>query len=213
MLHFKNLLDSFDRSNDKKTRILDIGGEARFWENVDFDISNYHITVVNFYTQESPRKEITSIIGNALNLSQISADSVDVVFSNSVIEHVGSWNDQVSMAEQLLQLESPIFLQTPNFWFPMEPHFLFPFFQFLLARIRALLLFTFNLGGYDRAESWKDALNEVRMVRLLSKKELRKLFPGGTIEVERVARLASGLLVSHGWPDNSPTYLSSLSKK
>ncbi len=213
MLHFKNLLDSLDRSDGKKTRILDIGGEARFWENVDFDTSNYLITVVNFYAQESSRKEITSIIGNALDLSQIPEDTVDVVFSNSVIEHVGSWKDQVRMADQLLQFDAPIFLQTPNFWFPMEPHFLFPFFQFLPLRLRALLLFTFNLGGYNRAESWKDALNEVRMVRLLSKKELRRLFPGSTIELERVAKLASGLLVSHRWPDNSPTYLDSLSNK
>ena len=199
---FQQSLESFRKGPDIRLRILDIGGEARFWQNVDFDISMYDVTVVNLlYSGEKKVGNITAIYGDALDLSKIPKESVDVIFSNSVIEHVGSWQNQSQMAKQLLSFDVPIFLQTPNFWFPMEPHFLFPFFQFLPVRARAFLLYNFNLGGYKRMRPWKKALFEVKMVRLLKKSELKKLFPKCKIRNEKILGMTSGFLVFHGWQD------------
>lgn len=201
---FKNSLESLVKKSTKKIRILDVGGEARFWQNVDFDISKYDITVINLlYSEEKKVGGITTKYGNALDLSFVPKESVDVIFSNSVIEHVGSWQDQITMAKQVLSFEAPIFLQTPNYWFPMEPHFLFPFFQFLPLKVRAFLLYNFNLGEYGRMKPWERALTEVKMVKLLKKRELLKLFPSCTIRHERVMGLTSGFLVFHGWTDNN----------
>src|SRR3954449_3086576 len=54
----------------------------------------------------------------------------DVAFSNSVIEHVPP-ELQSSFAAEVARVAKRYFVQTPNRYFPIEPHYQLPLFQFL----------------------------------------------------------------------------------
>jgi len=81
------------------------------------------------------------------------------------------------------------YVQTPNRYFPIEPHFLFPFFAFMPMSLRAFLLRHVPLGWYsrigDRAESFRIASS----IRLLTSREMRALFPGSQLVRERFLAL------------------------
>lgn len=112
----------------------------------------------------------------------------DVVFSNSVIEHLGTYEDQWKMAEEVRRVGQRYFVQTPNKYFPIEPHFLVPFCQFFPTALRAWLLTRFDLGWHKRAANYKTA---------------RRLFPEANLYKERVWGLTKSFIVYHGWAGNS----------
>lgn len=59
-----------------------------------------------------------------------------IVFSNSVIEHVGTHEDQQRFANEIRRVSDRYFVQTPNKWFVIEPHYGLPLIQFLPRRAR-----------------------------------------------------------------------------
>jgi hypothetical protein len=91
------------------------------------------------------------------------------------------------------------FVQTPNRYFPIEPHFLVPGFQFLPLRVRAKLLSRFRLGWYDRVPDKREARREVESVALLSERQVRALFPAAEIYREKFAGLTKSFVAYHGW--------------
>jgi SAM-dependent methyltransferase len=111
--------------------------------------------------------------------------SFDVVFSNSVIEYVGAFSDQERMASEVLRVGKRYYVQTPNRFFPIEPHFLLPGFQFLPRWMKVAMIQRFALGWYDRAATREEACCLADEIRLLRRGELRRLFPGGKIMEER----------------------------
>ena len=117
----------------------------------------------------------------------------DLAYSNSVIEHVGSWEQQREFAKEMLRLGRHIYCQTPNRWFPVETHYLTAFVHWLPRhwfghRTHRWL----TLQGLSRRPSRSESLHtrQQEAVRLLSKRELKELFPGCRIRVERF----------FGWP-------------
>ena len=108
----------------------------------------------------------------------------DLVHSNSVIEHVGSWPDFETFARNVRRLAPRYFVQTPNYWFPYEPHFRFPGFQYLPRLVRAALLNQFELGFFSRVDTTEEALHIVDHHRLLSSREMSTLFPDSEIHHE-----------------------------
>ena len=65
-------------------------------------------------------------VGDARNLSEYADGSVDLVHSNSVIEHVGGWADMRAMADEMMRIGRSGWMQTPAWEFPVEPHFRAP---------------------------------------------------------------------------------------
>ncbi|MEM2045934.1 MAG: class I SAM-dependent methyltransferase, partial [Candidatus Bathyarchaeia archaeon] len=61
--------------------------------------------------------DVEWIIGDA-RCMPFKDKSFDVVFSNSVIEHVGNYDDQKMCAEEIRRVGKCYFVQTPNFYFP-----------------------------------------------------------------------------------------------
>jgi SAM-dependent methyltransferase len=112
-----------------------------------------------------------------MDLSRYADREFDVVFSNSVIEHLGTWENQQKMASEIRRVGKHYFVQTPNVYFPIEPHFLFPFFHFLPESYKIWIIRNFDTGWFDRIPDRKTAEAAVREIRLLSKKELKYLFP------------------------------------
>ena len=89
------------------------------------------ITLLNLTLVETDLPNVISIAGDATDLSDFADKSFDIAFSNSVIEHLFSFQNQQKMALEAQRVSRYHFIQTPNFWFPIEPHWVFPCFQFL----------------------------------------------------------------------------------
>ena len=133
-------------------------------------------------------------------MRQFADQEFDVVFSNSVIEHVGDPDAQRQVAGEIKRVGKRYFVQTPNRNFPLEPHFFFPGFQFLPLMTRIWLLQHFNLGWYNKIPDYTAARQEVETIRLLSRREVTQLFPEGTLYNEQFAGLTVSFVIYAGWP-------------
>lgn len=182
-------------------RILDIGGTESYWKMMGMGSENQiHITLLNLTKNVVTLPNLVSVAGDARKI-QLEDSSFDVVFSNSVIEHVGRYEDQLSMAREVARVGRCYFIQTPNRYFPLEPHFLFPFFQFFPSSVRAFLLQNFRLGWMEKTPDPKKARALVDGIRLLSKREFKSLFPQASIFEEKVFGIAKSFIAYGGWDE------------
>jgi hypothetical protein len=141
-----------------------------------------------------------SVAGDARDLSRYETASFDVVFSNSVIEHLGPiFSDQRRMADEIRRVGKRYFVQTPNRYFPIEPHFLTPWFQFMPLSMRAWMVSHFSVGWYERIPDKAKARREVESVALLTAAQVRQLFPEAQIYKEKIAGFTKSLVAYHGW--------------
>lgn len=183
----------------KPVKVLDIGGTQRFWEVMGFiNQPDVHITLLNLDRQEVNYDNFSSVIGDATNLTGIKDQEFNAVFSNSVIEHVGDYQQQKRMAQEVQRVGQRYFVQTPNYYFPIEPHFLFLGFQWLPLSTRTWLLQHFNLGWIPRIPEVEEAKKVVESTRLLRKKEFVALFPGATIYEEKFFGLTKSFIAYQG---------------
>jgi hypothetical protein len=130
-----------------------------------------------------------SVAGDATNLHLFADQSFDLVFSNSVIEHLFTWENQQKMATEVQRVSKRFFIQTPNYWFPVEPHWVFPLFQYLPFSLRVFLTQHFSLGHIQKSLSKREAIEQVREIRLLSLREMKQLFPDAKIYAEKFVGL------------------------
>lgn len=192
---FKSLLQSLDYP----ISILDIGGTEEFWRMMNFlPGREVNITLLNLEFQSYSGTGFRHIKGVA-QLLPFDDNSFDVVFSNSVIEHVGDLDEKKKMASEIKRVGRCYFIQTPNRNFPIEPHFVFPFYQFLPISTRAWLLTRFPLGWVPKAATYQDALREVLAIRLLDRKELVGLFQEADIYSETIFGLRKSYVAYAGW--------------
>lgn len=84
-------------------------------------------------------------------------------------------------------------VQTPYRYFPLEPHWLFPGMQLLPFPARAVVR-RYGKQGHIRLDTWEDALSETAWVELVGRTEMRMLFPGSQLWVERFAGLPRSLV-------------------
>ncbi|HAV60892.1 MAG TPA: methyltransferase type 11 [Verrucomicrobiales bacterium] len=176
-------------------RVLDIGGTPSFWlNNAPALPRRCHITLLNLEpVADSGLENVKCLVGDA-RATGFADGAYDVVFSNSVIEHVGTLFDQMAMAREVRRVSRAYFVQTPNRYFPMEPHFLFPFWQFLPTWFRAALHRRFGLGWMQRQPDPLLARAGVEQVRLLTTAEMTGLFADAQIKRERVVGFTKSLI-------------------
>lgn len=192
---FQSLLSCLD----KPVHILDVGGTESYWRMMELDVNDQvFITLLNLAQESVTMPIMSSISGDAREIKAADS-SYDIVFSNSVIEHVGTYRDQLQMAAEVRRVGKRYFIQTPNIYFPLEPHFLFPFFQFLPLKIRVLLLRHFNLGWFEKTPDAVKAKEIVGSIRLLTKREFIALFPEASIYEEKVFGLTKSFIAYGGW--------------
>jgi len=173
--------------NDGPLRILDIGGTQQYWLNMGMVLTpQTEIVLLNLYINEVSVPGFSSIVGDACNLSGINDQSFDIVFSNSVIEHLYTKEQQEKMANEVARVGKSYFIQTPNKYFPIEPHWLFPLFQFLPFTVQVFLTQHFTLGNIKKTKSKEAAINLVKEVKLLSIKEFASFFKDAKIYKEKI---------------------------
>jgi hypothetical protein len=117
---------------DIKFKIIDLGGDVNYWVQLNWQQPTIVTTLLNLYENkidDTLKSNFISIKGNALE-APFNDKSFDLVFSNSVIEHVGSYENQSKFANEVRRLSDRYIVQTPSLWFPLEPHSLIPLFQF-----------------------------------------------------------------------------------
>ncbi|MFN8203424.1 MAG: class I SAM-dependent methyltransferase [Solirubrobacteraceae bacterium] len=100
----------------------------------------------------------------------------DLAYSSSVVEHLPPAR-RAAYAAELRRVARGVWVQTPAYSFPVEPHALLPFAHWLPAGVRREY---WRLGA---AGAWEE-------IALLRRAELAALFPDARILAERVAGLA-----------------------
>ncbi|MEI8165995.1 MAG: methyltransferase domain-containing protein [Chloroflexales bacterium] len=182
-------------------RVLDVGGRANFWERMGFTgRPGVEVVLLNTEPVTVALPGFRAVQGDARDLSAFGTNAFDVIFSNSVIEHLGSLSGQQRMANEVRRVGRCYFVQTPNRYFPLEPHFLVPGFQFLPLAVQVALVRHFDLGWYQRCPDSGAALALVTEHRLLTQRELQTLFPAAEILHERVLGITKSLIACGGWP-------------
>ncbi len=117
--------------------------------------------------------------------------SFDIGFSNAVIEHVGSREDQRRFVAEITRTCRRAFICTPNSRFPVDPHTLLPFVHWLPRPSRHALL---KVTG-NRHWASEETLNP------LSARSFLALFPAGVsvrLVRQRMAGMTSVLIAITG---------------
>jgi len=170
--------------------IIDIGGTEKYWGIISTQYLDEHkvsITIVNLpgIAMQKDHGRFRFIEADACDLRRIDDGAFQIAHSNSVVEHVGDWSRMVLFAKELSRVSRQYFVQTPNFWFPIEPHCMTPCFHWLPKPIRLWLVSRFQLGNWRRASSIDEAVRIIDSARLLNKLMFQALFEEATILTEK----------------------------
>jgi hypothetical protein len=173
-------------------RVVDLGGTADWWDRAP--LIPHHVTVVNLYEADRGPSIVRKVEGDALRADELlKGEEFDLVFSNSLIEHLGGHVARRQFADVVSTLADSYVIQTPYRYFPIEPHWMFPAFQFLPIASRSWLAPRWPLG-HTRGWDAEAARNEVMSVDLLSITEMCDYFPDAKILWERVAGIPKSMI-------------------
>ena len=180
-----------------QTTILDVGGIADYWAELPHAP---RVTLLNMPRTKNEIGAAQSWVAGDGRMLPFRDGAFDIVFSNSVIEHVGDAASQRQFAQEVARVGRAYWVQTPNRWFPVESHLLTPFIHWLpLSWQRAIVpRFTvwsvFTRVAPDRREFFlRHYLSDIR---LLDSRELGSLFPGARIVRERAGGLTKSLIAA-----------------
>ncbi len=176
--------------------VLDLGGTAEMWLRAPLRAKHVHLINLEEHPAELPdwiTAEVADVTDEAVAAELSAKGGYDLVFSNSTIEHVGGHSQRrkfVSAVESLAPLH---WIQTPYRYFPVEPHFVAPGFQFLPLAARARLVRRWPLV-HSRPDSPESAMDAVINIELLTRTEMRYLFPHSVLLSERVLGAPKSLI-------------------
>lgn len=170
-------------------KIIDMGGTRTYWNIIAGDILtkyNVSITLVNLPGSNQPVDEgrFKYVEGDCCDLS-FGDKSFHIAHSNSVVEHVGDWEKMTRFAQEVSRIAPAYFVQTPNFWFPIEPHCMVPFFHWLPRPMRVYLIMKMNIGSWSKRDSVDLAVRAIDSAQLLNKSMFRELFKDASHRTER----------------------------
>lgn len=172
--------------------MLDLGGELHSWDTAP--ISPLHVTIVNPAVPDQEREGLRAIPGDACDLpSRLGSQSFDLVFSNSVLEHVGGAHRRAQFAEVVREMAPRHWVQTPYRYFPIEPHWLFPGMAWLPLRLRAGISQVWPFG-FPRRRDRDSAIADCLGVELVDRTEMSHLFPDSRLLIERFAGMTKSLI-------------------
>lgn len=191
MAAFKSQLQKLS----KPVKILDIGGYEEFWVNAGLaEVPEIHITILNLEAGKSNYSNFETVKGDGTDLSAYKNNSFDIGFSNSVIEHLHTKEQQKKMAEEIIRVGKYHYVQTPNKYFFIEPHYLLPYFQFIPKNIRFNIL---TKTKFSRFRKWPEDLARQYLdeILLLSKNDMEQLFPASQLTKEKFMGMTKSFVV------------------
>jgi len=190
--HVKPIIDKI-KAQKGSCSIVDIGGDYDYW--LDFEIgSDVTVKLVNL-KEPIPLedKRFSCAFGDARNLD-FQDNSFDLVHSNSLIEHVGVWSDMKRAAAEIRRPAPNYYVQTPNFWFPVDPHSRTAFLHWLPLHTRRKMLLKKSRGFYEKPGDLDAAMSLVEGTSMLDEHQMKSLFPDSKIIKEKLFGLTKSLI-------------------
>jgi SAM-dependent methyltransferase len=177
------------------TRVLDIGGTPYNWALAPV---RPRLTLLNLpRAREAVSEGMDWVAADGCALP-FGDRSFDVVFSNSVIEHLATIERQRLFAAEVARVGKRYCVQTPNRWFPVETHLLTPWVHYLPKRWQAPLVRRWTvwamLTGIQGERKHFYIEHYLAGVRLLDRREMQALFPRATVIPERFLGLTKSLI-------------------
>lgn len=174
------------------TRIVDVGGYEFNWTLIT---QKPLVTLVNLEDEAWERGRFRKMKGDGKAL-MFADNSYDIAYSNSVIEHVGGWDDQVAFATEIRRVARKYYVQTPNRSFIIEPHLVAAFIHLLPFAVTRRLVRWCSVWGWVTKPSQAQVDNLLRSIRLLDRTEMKQLFPDAEIIEERFLGMTKSLIAS-----------------
>lgn len=170
-------------------KVVDLGGNVEYWKLAP--VRPAHLTIVDPVVSHlsDPEPWMTVKKGDACDQS-LELDGFDLCHSNSVIEHVGGAYRRRDFAATVKRAAPHHWIQTPYRYFPIEPHWLFPGFQFLPLAARKVVTEKWPMAQPAR---YGDPVEVTVNIELLTLTEMRNLFPHGDIYLERAGGLVKSI--------------------
>lgn len=183
--------------------LVDVGGTTSFWHTWqnELPLDRLRIDCFNINPSHNQAAGVPNVSihqGDATDLSSIAVGQYDIAFSNSVIEHVGLWRSQVRMADEVRRVAKHYLIQTPYFWFPVEPHCRTLFLHWVPESVAYRMIMRKRRGYWKKAETVSDAVKAVQSARMLDERQFRSLFPDAQITREKFAGLTKSLIAIRG---------------
>jgi hypothetical protein len=181
------------------TRVLDVGGTTEAWEILPV---RPRVTLLNTPRTKGEMEDAWAWVAGDGRALPFADGAFDVVFSNSVIEHVGDEASQQRFAREVARVGRAYWVQTPNRWFPVEQHLLTPLVHWLPKRWQRWVVPRFTVWSLvaraapDRREYY--LTHYLDEVRLLSAGEFTGLFPGARVIRERFCGWTKSLVAVGG---------------
>jgi hypothetical protein len=171
-----------------ETQVLDVGGNPFNWGLLE---QPPRLTFLNIYLVKV--KDANVVIADGC-YQPFRDHQFDVVYSNSVIEHLGCWEKQQAFARECRRIGRRYYVQTPNQDFFVEPHYLAPFLHWLPVPIRRRLVRHATLWGWLTKPTPAQIDQRIQELRLLDEHDLRRLFPDAEIWRERFIGMTKSLI-------------------
>lgn len=171
------------------TTVLDLGGAEYYWRWIS---PRPAVTVANLAARDLAPRDLPWVRADGRRLPFCDG-SFDLVYCNSVLEHLPDERSREAMAREIARVGSGYCVQTPNRWFPLDAHTLTPGFHFLPTRLQARLARNFTVWGWLQRPGREEARGFVESIQLLVADDLRRLFPDGGIERERLLGLTKSI--------------------
>jgi len=182
-------------------RLVDVGGTEAYWTMLPRDYLNTRdvtITIVDLPGTPMPsdHDRFEFVPADGCRLDMFEDRTFDIAHSNSVIEHVGDQGRMVAFAREIVRVAPRYFVQTPDYWFPVEPHFMAPFFHWLPKSMRVWFFFHAGVGFWGKRATREEAISVVESVHLLDRRALQALFADACIVRERFLGLPKSLIAT-----------------
>jgi SAM-dependent methyltransferase len=179
------------------TRVLDIGGTPYNWT---LGPVRPRLTILNLpRASEAVPEGVDWVAADGCALP-FADGCFDVVFSNSVIEHLGTLDRQRRFAAEVARVGKRYYVQTPNRWFPVESHLWTPGVHYLPKRWQAPLVRRWSVWASltgIRGERKRFYIEHyIADVRLLDRSQLQALFPRARVIPERFLGLTKSLIAT-----------------
>ena len=172
---------------EKFPSLIDIGGLATQWKDDPRDI-----TILNLMPQSAAHCKVLVGDGRCTGLPD---SSFDIAFSQSAIEHVGEWKDQVAFAAELRRIGKAVYCQTPNRWFPLEVHYLTFFLHWHPKILQNYFVARFLTAWGWAARPDRQGVREyASQVKLLTPRQMKQLFPDCIIQKEKYLGMTKALI-------------------